>query len=160
MDKIKAFKYFIIAIRLALGGLFIYAGAQKFAPVEKPSAKAITEQSKTSKTKALPENIQKIKAYIGGLKQTGFFWPMLGIAELICGLLLISQIFALLGAVMLVPLTLNIFLFEVFLGGGDITEMVTHGLYLLANLLILAYGYPRLKWAFLTSDTKFKSITA
>ena len=155
MDKTKAIKYFIIAVRLGLGLLFVYAGIQKFKPQE-PRPKPQTEQSVADKP--VPEHVVKIRAYIGGLKQTGFFWPMLGVAEVLCGLLLLSQIFALLGAVMLVPLTLNIFLFEVFLGGGDAVEILTHGLYFVGNLLILAYGYPRLKLAFLTTDKQFQNV--
>lgn len=151
----KSIKYFIIAIRIALGLLFVYAGIQKFnkAPAEKPASE---EQSVVEKQ--LPENVVKIKALIGGMKQTGYFWPMLGIAEIVCGVLLLSQVLALLGAVMLVPLTLNIFLFELFLGGGNITEIFIHGLYLLGNLLILAYGYPRLKMAFLTIESSNKKL--
>lgn len=151
----KSLRYFIIAIRLALGLLFIYAGVQKFNTSKTQSA----PQAQSSITQPeLPENVVKIKAFIGGLKQTGYFWPMLGIAEIVCGLLLISQIWALLGAVMLVPLTLNIFLFEVFLGGGNLIEIFTHGLYLLGNLLIIAYGYPRLKIAFLTKESSFQKL--
>ncbi len=154
MNKTKAIKYFIIAVRLALGLLFVYAGVQKFKKEElKP--KVQTEQS--AEVKRVPEHVVEIRAYIGGLKQTDFFWPMLGIAELICGLLLISQIYSLLGAVMLVPLTLNIFLFEVFLGGGNIMEIITHGLYFSGNLVIIAYGYKRLRLAFLTTDKQFKN---
>lgn len=145
-----------MAVRIGLGLLFVYAGTQKFAepaPREKPNTEQNTEVN------ALPENVVKIRAYIGGLKQTEFFWPMLGIAEILCGVLLLSQLFALLGAIMLVPLTLNIFLFEVFLGGGDVIEVIVHGLYLLANLIIIAYGYPRLKLAFLITDKQFQNAT-
>lgn len=154
MKKIGAIKYLIIAIRLALGLLFVYAGVQKFKK-EEPKPKPPTEQS--AGVKKVPEHVVKIRAYIGGLKQTEFFWPMLGIAEVLCGLLLLSQVFALLGAVMLIPLTLNIFLFEIFLGGGDPMEIVTHGLYFLGNILIITYGYPRLKLAFLTTDKQFQN---
>ena len=158
MQQHRAFRYFIIAIRLALGGLFIYAGIKKFdTPAKPPQPK--TEVSQSEPAKAVPAHVVKIRAYIGGLKQTGYLWPMLGIAEVVCGLLLISQVFALLGAVMLVPLTLNIFLFEVFLGGGDVMEIITHGLYLAGNLLLLVYGYPRLKLAFLTTDNQFQTYT-
>lgn len=158
MSRSRTFYYFIIAVRLALGGLFVYAGIKKFVPADRPAPKAQTELTQVQPEKAVPPHVVKIRAYIGGLKQTGYFWPMLGIAEVLCGILLISQVLALLGAVMLVPLTLNIFLFEVFLGGGDIIEILTHGIYLLGNLLILAYGYPRLKLAFLTSDKQFQTL--
>ncbi len=153
--KTKSIQLLIISIRLGLGLLFVYAGSQKFNQEER---KPKTETQVQSISKPLPPNVVKIKAYIGGLKQTGYFWPMLGIAEILCGLLLLSQVFALLGAVMLVPLTLNIFLFEVFLGDGDLIELITHGLYLVGNLLLLCYAWPRLKLAFFTSDHKFKTI--
>lgn len=153
--KPQPIKLIIIGIRLGLGLLFIYAGIQKFKK-EEPKPKAQTEIQEVKPE--LPPNVVKIKAYIGGLKQTGFFWPMLGIAEILCGLLLLSQIFALLGAVMLIPLTLNIFLFEVFLGGGDLMELLTHGLYFAANIVLLIYAWPRLKLAFLTTDKEFKTI--
>lgn len=152
MGSSKGIKYLIIAIRLALGLLFVYAGIKKF---EKAPEKIVIETEQTVEVKELPENVVKIKAYIGGLKQTEYFWPMLGIAEVLCGLLLLSQVYALLGAVMLVPLTLNIFLFELFLGSGDVMEIITHALYLLANLAIIAYDFPRLKLAFLTTEQQF-----
>jgi len=155
--KTKAIKLLIIGIRLGLGLLFVYAGIQKFIPDE-PKPKVTTENQ--SIAKELPPNVVKIKAYIGGLKQTGYFWPMLGITELVCGLLLLSQVYALLGAVMLIPLTLNIFLFEVFLGDGDPVELFTHGLYFVANIILLIYAWPRLKLAFLTTDKNFKTITS
>lgn len=143
--------YVLIALRVGLGILFLYAGIQKFKP-EPP--KSPTSPA-TSEVAELPERVVKIKSFIGGMKQTDYFWPMLGVAEIVCGTLLLSQVFALLGAVMLIPLTLNIFLFEVFLGGGDVMEIIIHGLYLTANLLIIAAGYPRLKIAFLTTEKQF-----
>jgi len=155
MNKTQIIKLFIIGIRLSLGILFVYAGIQKFkAQDPKPNTQTEVKEAQNE----LPSNVIKIKAYIGGLKQTGYFWPMLGVAEILCGALLISQVFALLGAVMLIPLTLNIFLFEVFLGGGDPMELFTHGLYFAANIALLVYAWPRLKLAFLTSDKKFKTL--
>ncbi len=155
MNKASLFKILIIGIRLGLGGLFIYAGIQKF-KTEKTKPKAQTEVQEVKPV--LPPNVVKIKAYIGGLKQTGYFWPMLGIAEILCGVLLVIQVLSLLGAVMLIPLTLNIFLFELFLGSGDPIELLVHGLYFAANIILLIYAWPRLKLAFLTTDNAFKKI--
>lgn len=138
-----------IVIQLGLGGLFIYGGIQKFIPKERPKQ----EQNSTVK-KELPDHIVKIKAFISGMKQTNYFWEFLSTVEIICGLLLVSQYLALLGAVMLVPLTLNIFLFHLFLEPHDVGELVMTGLYLLGNFFILAYNYPALKSTFLN----FKSI--
>lgn len=139
MSKIKIL---ILVTRIALGGLFVYAGVQKFVP--KPP-RPTTEQGVE-----LPDHVVKIKSMIGGLKGTGYFWPQLGVVEIVCGLLLISQLYALLGAVMLIPITLNIFFFHLFLEPHDVGELVMTAIYLLANLALLAYDYPKLKFAFLT----------
>ncbi|GAA0890349.1 DoxX family membrane protein [Fulvivirga kasyanovii] len=148
------FKILIIAIRLALGGLFIYGGLAKFqAKPPEPKKQEIVQQSDADKTsvstkKEIAPEVNKIRSFIGGLKQSGYFWAFLGICEIACGLLLLSQYFSLLGAVMLVPLTLNIFLFHIFLTPDDVGENLMTALYLIANLTLIFYDYPRLKAAF------------
>lgn len=144
----KFIRIFIITIRIALGGLFIYAGVQKFIP--KPP------RVQTEANRELPAHVVKIKAFIGGMKQTEYFWPVLGVAEILCGVLLLSQYLALLGAVMLVPITLNIFLFHLFLEPHETGELAMTGLYLLGNLVIIAYHYPNLKMTFLNFNTIYR----
>lgn len=142
----KTIKVFIISFRIMLGTLFIYGGIQKFTPKPPTVESAITEN--------LPPHVVKIKAYIGGLKQTGYFWPMLGVAEIVAGILLISQYLSLLGAIILIPITLNIFLFHAFLEPHDTQEFIMTGLYLIINILIILYHYKQLKPVFLN----FKSL--
>ena len=141
----KIIRIGLIVIQLGLGGLFIYGGIQKFIP--KPP------RSQSEASQELPAHVVKIKAFIGGMKQTGYFWPMLGAVEILCGVLLVSQYLALLGAVMLVPVTLNIFLFHLFLEPHEPGELAMTALYLLGNLLIIAYHYPKLKSTFLNFKT-------
>ena len=138
-------KISIIIIRLLLGALFVYGGVQKFIP--KPPRPAVETAQE------LPEHVVKIKAFIGGLKQTGYFWPMLGIVEVLCGILLISQYLALLGGVMLIPITLNIFLFHLFLEPHEPVELLLTALYLIGNVWIIAYHYPKLKMTFLNFNS-------
>ncbi len=138
-------KIIIIILRIGLGGLFIYGGIQKFVP--KPP------RPKTEVSIELPPHVVKIKAYIGGLKQTDFFWPMLGAVELVGGILLVSQYLSLLGAVLLLPVTINIFLFHLFLEPHEIGELLMTLLYLTVNLLIIGWYYPRLKPIFLNFKT-------
>ena len=135
-------KILLIVVQLALGGLFIYAGVKKFIPT--PATAQRTAQ-------AMPdENAAKISAYIKGLKGTGYFWPMLGVVELAGGLLLVTQAYALLGAVLLLPVTLNIFLFHAFLKPEDTTDLMLTALYLIANAGVILWRYPVLKKVFLT----------
>ena len=142
----KLFRIAIIVMRIGLGCLFVYGGVQKF--TSKPP------KAETGEVIELPDHVVKMKAYIGGLKQTGYFWPMLGVVELVGGLMLLSQVLSLLGAVILMPITLNIFLFHLFLEPHEIGELIMTTVYLLINLAIIAWYYPRLKPLFLN----FKSI--
>ena len=144
MNK-RSLRIFVFLIRIALGLLFVYGGVQKFIP--KPP------RSKTEAAAELPGHVVKIKEYIGGMKGTGYFWPVLGVTEIVCGLLLLSQVFALLGAVMLVPVTLHIFLFHLFLEPHERGELLLTALYLLANVALIAYEYPKLKPVFLNLKT-------
>ena len=141
----RMFKITIIILRLGLGGLFIYGGVQKFIP--KPP------RPQTATSVDLPDSVVKIKTYIHGLKQTGYFWPMLGAVEFIGGALLISQYLSLLGAVLLMPVTLNIFLFHLFLKPHETGDLILTTLYLLANMVIIGWYYPSLKTTFLNFKT-------
>jgi len=141
----NTFKYFIIVLRIALGLLFVYGGVQKFVPKDRPATTPGTE---------VPAHVVKIKAFIGGLKQTGYFWPLLGATEILAGLMLISQVLSLLGAVVLLPVNLNIFLFHAFLEPHDTGELAMTSLYLAANLLLIGWAYPKLKPVFLNFQLK------
>ena len=141
----QMFKIAIVILRLGLGGLFIYGGIQKFIPKPPPPQTEVSTD--------LPDSVVKIKTYIHGLKQTEYFWPMLGVVEFVAGALLISQYLALLGAVLLMPVTMNIFLFHLFLKPDDVGDLILTTLYLLANMTIIGWYYPSLKATFLNFKT-------
>ena len=90
----------------------IYGGIQKF---EKPIPSSIEVLEKAEKFSAPDKEatLQKV-LYISGAKQTGYFWQVLGICELIFGFLLIIQGTGFIGALFLLPITLHIFLFHLF----------------------------------------------
>ena len=144
----RPIKILLITIRLGLGLLFVYAGIQKFIPKPPPQPTEVSVE--------LPDHVVKIKGFIGGLKQTGYFWPMLGVVEITAGALLLSQVLALLGAVLLVPMTLNIFLFHLFLTPHDMGEIALTALYLATNLFLIGYEYPQLKPVFLNIKTSIQ----
>ncbi|UII78370.1 DoxX family membrane protein [Flagellimonas sp. CMM7] len=125
-----------IIFRLILGGMMVYGGIQKF---QKPIPSPIEVVEKAEKFKA-PEKestLQKI-LYISGAKQTGYFWQVLGIAELIFGLLILFQGTSFIGAIFLLPITLHIFLFHVFLEADEMGELLqTGGLFAINIALVL-----------------------
>lgn len=109
-------KIFFVVIRLMLGGIMLYGGYQKFAkPLPKPTQ--MITQIETEGSEKLKEKpaVLVIKNYIFGMKQTGYFWQLLGICEIVFGLMILSQYMSFVGALMLFPITLHIFLFHTFL---------------------------------------------
>ena len=145
----KSLKIVFIIFNLILGGMMIYGGMKKF---EKPSPSPteIVEKVKAGEEVAPSVEILKIKNYIFGMKQTGYFWQFLGIVELLVGLLLISQRFSLLGAIMALPVTIHIFLFHLFLEPHEIGELIQMTGLLIINLLIIGKGYKH--WKGILSD--------
>ncbi|WP_335964674.1 DoxX family membrane protein [Galbibacter sp. PAP.153] len=132
-----------IILRLILGGLMVYGGVHKF---EQPSPTPIAVFQKAEKF-ATPEKestLQKI-LYISGAKQTGYFWQVLGVCELLFGLLLIFQGTSFIGAIFLLPITLHIFLFHYFLESDEMGELLkTTGL-LLINIALVLKEYKKWK---------------
>jgi uncharacterized membrane protein YphA (DoxX/SURF4 family) len=133
----KFFSIFFIIAQLSLGSLFVYAGIRKFIP---------SPARKSSSTELVPGSTkEQMVKFIGGLKANSYFWPFLGIVEIVAGLLLVSQFFAVGGAILLTPITLNIFLFHLFLKPEDVTGGIMSGLYLLGSILIILRKYKTIK---------------
>ncbi|MCL6267817.1 DoxX family membrane protein [Flagellimonas myxillae] len=131
-----------IILRLVLGGMMVYGGIQKFQkPI--PSPVVVVEKAEKFKAPEKESTLQKI-LYISGAKQTGYFWQVLGICELLFGLLVLLQGTGFVGAIFLLPITLHIFLFHFFLEADELGELFeTGGLFAINILLILK---ERSKW--------------
>lgn len=129
------FKVIYIVARIFLGISLIVGGYEKF---EKPTPKTQEVLAKAQKFSS-PEQestLQKI-LYISGAKQTGYFWQVLGVCELLFGLLVILPRTRLLGAILLLPITLQIFLFHAFLEPEAHLELLNTSLLLLVNIMIV-----------------------
>lgn len=135
-----------IIANIALGFILFWGGIQKFTnPTPAPTAQI--EQLQEEGVEAFTENTAElqIRNYIFGMKQTGYFWPVLGFAELLGGLLLLIQATSLLGAVISLPAVLHIFLFHLFLESEEIGELIQTAVMLGINLAIIIGYYPRWK---------------
>ncbi|MEL4306473.1 DoxX family membrane protein [Joostella sp. CR20] len=139
----KFLNILFIILRLYLGGVMIYGGIHKF---EQPSISPIEVVQKAEKFSS-PEHentLQKI-LYISGAKQTGYFWEVLGVCELLFGILLVIQGTGFIGALLLLPISLHIFLFHYYLEGDEIGELFkTLGL-LIINIVLVLKEYPKWK---------------
>jgi uncharacterized membrane protein YphA (DoxX/SURF4 family) len=151
----KTIKILIIVLNLFVGGFLIYGSINKFG--ETPKADKIIEQVKKGEEIAPNDEVLMIKNYIFGMKQTGYFWVFLGIAELLAGALLVSQVFARIGAIIALPITLNIFLFHLFLERLEVGELILTLVMLVANFILLGVSYTSWKTLLFDGDIlKFK----
>ncbi|MGC6284388.1 MAG: DoxX family membrane protein [Polaribacter sp.] len=139
----KNINILFIILRLALGGMMIYGGIQKFSkPMPSPSEVVRKAQKFDAPEK---ENTQKIILYINGMKQTGYFWEVLGVCELLFGFLLIIQYTSLVGSILLLPITLHIFLFHLFLEPDEVGELIQTAGLLAINIALVLKEKEKLK---------------
>lgn len=140
MISLKSKRISIIILNLVLGIMLLLGGKEKFAkPIPAPTQ--MIEQIKKNEEVAPSIEVLKIKNYIFGMKQTNYFWQFLGAIELLAGLLLISQLFSKIGAFIAMPITLNIFLFHVFLEPNDVVELLQTSGLLVINILLIAFTF-------------------
>lgn len=85
-------------IRVLLGIAWIFFGIEKFFPPSNP-----------------PIMPQPAMDFLASMVATGYFIPLLGLTELLVGLLLLFNKLVPLAMVILAPIMLNIILFNVFL---------------------------------------------
>jgi uncharacterized membrane protein YphA (DoxX/SURF4 family) len=142
----KYTKITFIVLRLFLGGVMISAGAGKFfKPISNVTevVKKINDENISSNTMTL----QKV-LYIGGLKQTGYFWEVVAFCELLFGIFLIFYRSYFLGSLFLLPITLHIFLFHLFLEPDEVGELVYCGLLFAVNVALMFMEKNRWKGLF------------
>ena len=124
-----------IALRLLLGGFMIYGGISKFEkPI--PSPLEVLHKAEKFSTPDKEATLQKI-LYISGAKQTGYFWQILGICELLFGLLLVFQGSGFIGALFLLPITLHIFLFHLFLEADELPKLFQTSTLFVVNIVLV-----------------------
>lgn len=131
----KSISILFIILRLFLGGFMIYGGVQKF---QSPPITPIEVLEKANKFSS-PDSestLQKI-LYISGAKQTGYFWQVLGVCEFLFGLLLIIQFTGFIASLFLLPITLHIFLFHLFLEADEISELIQTGALFVVNIVLV-----------------------
>lgn len=121
----------------------LWGAYQKFSK-EIPKPIEVVEKANKFIAPEKVETLQKI-LYISGAKQTGYFWQLLGICELVFGILIIIPRTRLIGAIFLLPITLHIFLFHLFLEPEELPDLImTAGLFF-GNILVLLLEFGKIK---------------
>ena len=104
----------------------------------------------------IPET-NPIGHFFEAMYQTGLYWNFLGAGQLLAALLLMTQRFATLGAVIFSFIVINIFVITVslpFVG----TWIITSGL-LVASTCLLLWDYNKLKFIFVSDNFSHKAET-
>jgi putative oxidoreductase len=86
---------------------------------------------------SLPEG--KAAAFLGGLFQSGYIFPIIKVIETISGILLLANRYVALVLVVLMPISINILLFHSVLEPGSMP--ITISLLIIATQLFLAWNY-------------------
>jgi putative oxidoreductase len=68
----------------------------------------------------LPELTPQAGAMMGALANTGYFFPLLKVTEIVCGLLLLSRFYVPLALIVLAPVVVHIAAFHIVLDPGGL----------------------------------------
>lgn len=107
----------ITGIRFLLGLIMVNSGLNKFLHYM-----------------PMPEMTEQAMELMAAFGASGYMFPLIAITEIIAGILLLSKKYTALGAVLIMPITVNILLFHAFL---DTAGMVMGIVLLLINIVIL-----------------------
>ena len=114
----------ITVIRFLLGLMMVNAGLNKFLHYM-----------------PMPEMTEQAMELMGAFGASGYMFPLIAITEIVAGVLLLTKKYTHLGAVLMMPVTVNIFLFHAFLDSAGLVM----GIVLLAiNIVILVSEKKRL----------------
>ena len=134
MNRLKYYflvQIFIIYTRYLIGGAFVFACMIKI------KGKRFTTYSQEDAPLGSAMHFFEV------LYQTGLYWQFIGWAQLLAGFLLMSQRFAKLGAVLNLPIILNVFVITISMEFGG-TPVIT-GMMLAANLLLIGWHWGELR---------------
>ena len=124
---------FVIYTRYLIGGAFVYSGM----------GKAMGERFIRAGSLLIPQTGITIDVFFEALYRTGSWWQFLGWGQLIAGFLLVTQRWSTLGAVVFLPIILNIFLITLSMDFHG-TPLIM-GLMVVATLGLLGWDYTKLR---------------
>lgn len=111
-------KIAMIIVRTLVGALFVFSSVTFFFGLISP-----------------PPLEGAMKTFSEGLAASGYFFTLLKVTELVCGLLLLSGRFVPLALVILSPIVINILMVHIFLDRSTLPVAI----FLVAALIFLAY---------------------
>ena len=139
--KILSYAHAGLAIALAI--FFMYAGSKKFMSSHRPVdiEKQIQLAEKVANNQF--ESPITFTLTMKSMKSSGFLY-VVGVLQLLAGLLLLFPKTRLIGSGVLLPVTLNIFLLHLFMD-NRMSENIETGAILMVNVLVLAFYWRTLR---------------
>lgn len=125
---------FIVCTRYLIGAAFVYASVVKI------------QGGRFTAVDGIEAPINSAWHFFETLYQSGLYWNFIGLGQLIAGLLLMTQRYAKLGAVINFPIVANVFVITLSYDFNS-TPVIT-GLMTLANLLLLLWDWDSLRVLF------------
>lgn len=122
---------FIIYTRYLLGGAFVFASLIKI-----KGHRFTTDSGEM-------EPINSAWHFFETMYQSGLYWKFIGVCQLLAGLLIMTQRYSKLGALINLPIILNIFIITLSYD-FNYTPVIT-GLMLVANVVLLMWDWNELK---------------
>lgn len=142
LKSAKSFQVFTIYLRYLIGFAWVFASIVKI------------EGNRFTMADGINEPINSAWHMFETFYQSGIFWKFIGWAQLITGGLLLSQRFSLLGAVMGIPIAVNIFVITISYSFAG-TPFIT-GLMLSGNIFLLVWDSDKLKVLFEPSSFQYR----
>lgn len=129
----RLLQIFMIYTRYLIGGAYVFASIVK---VKGERFYTDLESIESSK-------FGEIGHFFETMYQSGIYWQFIGWGQLIAAFILMTQRFSKLGAIIFLPVSLNIFVITYSLNFGNTTNITF--LMLMANLMLLAWDWDELK---------------
>lgn len=144
LRRLKIVQLFTIYLRYLLGAAFVFASIVKI------------QGERFTMGSGVDSPINHSWHLFETLYQSGIYWHFIGWGQCLAGLLLMTQLFSTLGAIIYLPIMLNIFVITIsyYFAG---TPMITL-LMLLGNVYLLAWDWSRLKVVVWPAERNFTSI--
>ncbi len=130
LQQKKWITIFVIYLRYLIGGAMVFSSIVKI------------KGGRFTSEDGMAAPINSAMHLFETLYQSGLYWRFLGWGQLFAGLLLMTQLYAALGAVVMFPIVVNIFIITISYYFA-FTPVIT-GLLLLANIFLLLWDYQKL----------------
>lgn len=139
--QVLSYSHALLAVCLAT--FFIYAGMKKFTPKNRPVNMEMQQEMGQQIYDSNYKSPTTFKLTTKSMSESGFL-NVVGILQILSGLLIFFPKTRLIGLGVLLPVTINIFLLHLFMD-NRLDENIETGLFLGLNLVLIIYYWKRLQ---------------